>query len=107
VTKYADAAGSCCTGLCWEIHSLAASLPCYDSSFKRKDIPANGIYLFYEKGENRSDGTPRIVRVGTHVADGRLPDRLRNHYRGNRYSRYSAGTWAGHCCGRKTLPGRR
>lgn len=82
----ADAAGSCCTGSCSEIHNLVASLPRYDSSFKRKDIPANGIYLFYEKGENRSDGTQRIVRVGTHVADGRLPDRLRHHYRGDRYS---------------------
>ncbi|AFV11413.1 putative membrane protein [Thermacetogenium phaeum DSM 12270] len=82
----ADAAGSCCPGPCGEIHSLAASLPRYDWSFKRKDIPANGIYLFYEKGENRSDGTQRIVRVGTHAADGRLPGRLIHHYRGNRYS---------------------
>lgn len=28
--------------------------------------PDRGVYFFFEAGEHRSDGTPRVVRVGTH-----------------------------------------
>lgn len=29
--------------------------------------PARGVYFFFEDGECREDGTPRVVRVGTHA----------------------------------------
>jgi hypothetical protein len=46
-----------------------------DMNFSARDLPRNGIYLFYEHGEGE-----RIVRVGTHRGNGRLYDRLRDHY---------------------------
>ncbi|WP_410583549.1 hypothetical protein [Amycolatopsis sp. lyj-108] len=32
----------------------------------RDDWPSHGVYFFFEDGELRTDGTPRVVRVGTH-----------------------------------------
>lgn len=29
--------------------------------------PTHGVYFFYEAGQERADGTPRVVRVGTHA----------------------------------------
>jgi hypothetical protein len=29
--------------------------------------PRHGVYFFYEDGEDRADGSPRVVRVGTHA----------------------------------------
>ena len=29
--------------------------------------PSHGVYFFYEAGETRADGSPRVVRVGTHA----------------------------------------
>lgn len=29
--------------------------------------PSHGVYFFYEHGELRDDGSPRVVRVGTHA----------------------------------------
>jgi hypothetical protein len=42
-------------------------------------IPANGIYILFEKGEC-GHGVDRIVRIGTHTGDGQLPSRLRQHF---------------------------
>ncbi|MDP9365305.1 MAG: hypothetical protein M3Q10_13960 [Chloroflexota bacterium] len=59
----------------------------FDADAGRNELPANGIYLFFEHGEAvLIDGLAldRIVRVGTHKADGRFPGRIRDHYRGNR-----------------------
>jgi hypothetical protein len=33
----------------------------------RSNWPRRGVYFFFEPGEIRPDGTPRIVRVGTHA----------------------------------------
>ncbi len=33
----------------------------------RLDWPQRGVYFFFEDGEVRSDGSPRVVRVGTHA----------------------------------------
>lgn len=68
------------------IYSLVAQLSRHDSTFKGTDLPKNGLYLFYEAGELIEYGgaaVDRIVRVGTHRADNRLPARLRDHYRSN------------------------
>lgn len=52
------------------------------------DVCESGIYLFFETGQVLlCDGKPlpRIVRVGTHLFDGRLADRLANHFTSNRH----------------------
>ena len=74
------------TELSIEVHQLAWSLPRFDSSFQPADIPRNGIYLMFEVDEliARDGEGVRIVRVGTHRVHGRLPRRLRQHFRGNR-----------------------
>jgi hypothetical protein len=45
--------------------------------------PVRGVYFFFELGENRSDGSPRVVRVGTHAlktgSKGSLWQRLSQH----------------------------
>jgi len=51
---------------------------------KRTGWPERGIYFFFESGEvRRSNGAPRVVRVGTHAlkrgAKSTLWQRLRNH----------------------------
>jgi hypothetical protein len=69
------------------LYALVASLPRHDHTFARADLPANGLYLFFERGETvEVNGRlfDRIVRVGTHRGDGRLPKRLRQHFGGNR-----------------------
>jgi hypothetical protein len=33
----------------------------------RSGCPPQGLYFFYEDGENRADGSPRVVRIGTHA----------------------------------------
>ena len=47
--------------------------------------PRRGVYFFYERGEVRRDGHPRVVRVGTHAlrpSETTLWSRLSQH-RGN------------------------
>ncbi len=46
------------------------------------NIPLNGIYLFYEKGE-KINGKPRIVRVGINTEDGNFKKRIHSHYKGS------------------------
>lgn len=71
------------------IYSLLEKLAIFDYSYESNNLPKNGIYFFYEDGEKcEINGvvTDRIVRVGTHQADDRFRDRIRNHYRGNKNS---------------------
>ncbi len=68
-------------------HDLASNLPRFDGRFVAGDLPANGVYLMFEAGETieRDGGSvERIVRVGTHRADGGLARRLRRHYAGRK-----------------------
>lgn len=50
-------------------------------SHSLKMLPDNGIYFFYEEGENWGHGKnkPRIVRVGTH-RDGNFRNRIAEHF---------------------------
>jgi hypothetical protein len=64
---------------CGELHAWARSLPRYRFPFDKSDIPKNGIYLLFEKGERAHKG-PRITRVGTHTGEGQLPSRLWQHF---------------------------
>jgi hypothetical protein len=57
------------------------SLPQVRFPFDLKNLPSNGIYFFYEEGEQWSHGgnKPRIVRVGTHK-DGNFRSRIAEHF---------------------------
>jgi len=71
------------------IYSLLGTLQVYDCSYKPSNLPDNGIYFFYEGGEQceiNGKVMERIVRVGTHNSDNRFRDRIRNHYKGNKNS---------------------
>ena len=71
------------------IHELLELLPLHKYPVKWEDLPSNGIYFFYEDSEVLKAGNKvikRIVRVGTHKEQGRLPDRICNHYFGNKNS---------------------
>ena len=43
------------------------------------NVPLNGIYLLYERGE-LGHGADRIVRVGTHTGKNQLVSRLKQHF---------------------------
>jgi hypothetical protein len=64
-----------------QIHAVLRGLRRYRVGFNASDLPENGIYFFYEEGET-FEGAERIVRVGTHVGEGRLSKRLKLHYSG-------------------------
>ena len=64
-----------------ELHKIFNSLDRYSFPYKQreKEIPLNGIYLIFEKGEVFA-GFDRIVRVGTHRGDKQLRSRLNQHF---------------------------
>lgn len=62
-----------------QIHIYVNSMPRY-SYESLASIPfRNGIYIMFEQGESLY-GVDRIVRVGTHVSEGRLVNRLVDHF---------------------------
>ncbi len=65
--------------ICSQLHPVFNQLPHHHFPFDEKKIPLNGIYILFEKGEI-AHNTNRIVRVGTHNGDGRLPSRLKSHF---------------------------
>ncbi len=65
--------------ICNDLHQLFALMKRYRFPFDESQIPLNGIYILFEKGETAHD-TERIVRVGTHTGNGRLPSRLKEHF---------------------------
>lgn len=65
--------------ICHKIHQLFSPLPKYHFPLDLKEIPQNGIYLLFEKGELGHQGN-RIVRVGTHTGNDKLRSRLREHF---------------------------
>ena len=64
---------------CRKIHEWANGLRRFSFPFAPADIPDNGIYILFEKGE-RAHGVDRIVRIGTHRGHNRLPRRLNDHF---------------------------
>lgn len=65
--------------LCNELHLLCSKLPIYKYEFNLSDLPKNGIYIVFEKGE-KAHGVDRIVRIGTHTGQDNLPVRLKEHF---------------------------
>jgi len=71
-----------------EVYALIRLLPRLDHQTSRGLLPQNGVYLFFERGETvrcLDTVANRVVRVGTHRADGRFRSRIRQHY-GNVHS---------------------
>lgn len=64
---------------CHNLHAWARSLTRHTFPFNAKDIPLNGIYVLFEKGELGHD-RERIVRIGTHTGNGQLRSRLKQHF---------------------------
>ncbi|MFH1212340.1 MAG: hypothetical protein V1659_05455, partial [Candidatus Woesearchaeota archaeon] len=64
---------------CRTIHQWFNEMKKYSFPFEEKEIPENGIYVLFEKGES-AHGTHRIVRVGTHTGDNNLRARLKEHF---------------------------
>lgn len=65
--------------ICHTMHQKFTSMKRYCFPFNENDIPKNGIYILFEKGE-MAHGTERIVRVGTHTGDRRLVSRIKEHF---------------------------
>lgn len=64
---------------CEELHRQANNLQRFTFPLDINQIPENGIYFIFEKGE-MTHGCDRIVYVGSHDVDGRLPARLKKHF---------------------------
>ncbi len=67
--------------LCKWLHEQLEQLPLIQFPFKLEQLPDNGIYFFYEEGENWGHGgnKPRIVRIGT-SRDGNFRSRIKEHF---------------------------
>ncbi len=62
------------------VYKLVWDLPRYCYRIKKRELEPSGIYFFFERGEIVDlDGVvgDRIVRIGSHRVDGRLPGRIR------------------------------
>jgi len=64
---------------CKEIHTLFNSMKRYSFPYDPEDIPLNGIYILFQKGE-KAHGVDRIVRIGTHTGNNQLRSRLWQHF---------------------------
>ena len=64
---------------CAELHKMFDGMKRYNFPFDVNGIPANGIYVLFEKGE-RAHGGDRIVRIGTHTGENQLRSRLNQHF---------------------------
>lgn len=64
---------------CDKLHQWATSLPKFKFPFDESQIPANGIYILFEKDE-KAHGANRIVRIGTHTGKNQLRSRLKQHF---------------------------
>jgi hypothetical protein len=67
--------------LCKWLHERLDSLPVVSFPFAIEKLPRNGIYFFYENGEDWGHGgtKPRIVRIGT-ARDGNFRSRISEHF---------------------------
>ena len=64
---------------CHMIHQWCNGMPKHSFPFNQEDVPLNGIYILFEKGEF-AHGTNRIVRIGTHTGNNQLRSRLFQHF---------------------------
>jgi hypothetical protein len=64
---------------CAEFHALINKSRIFTFPFEAEEIPLNGIYIFFEKGE-LAHGVNRVVRIGTHKGRDQLRSRLQEHF---------------------------
>ena len=65
---------------CEQLHIFFNGLKAHSYPFNENEIPKNGIYVQFEKGETGHGGN-RIVRIGTHTGTkSSLKDRLGEHF---------------------------
>jgi len=64
---------------CEELHRMMNYLKRLKFPFNTGDIPLNGIYILFQKGE-KAHGADRIVRIGTHTGKDQLRSRLWQHF---------------------------
>lgn len=64
---------------CEKLHNSIRGLKRYSFPFEVDSIPANGVYLLFEKNELGHNGD-RIVRIGTHTGNNNLIKRLNEHF---------------------------
>ena len=64
---------------CQKLHKLFNSMKRIGFPFDESEIPLNGIYVLFEKGE-KGHGGDRIVRIGTHTGNNQLKSRLKQHF---------------------------
>ncbi len=64
---------------CHELHQKFNQFPKLSFPLSLEQIPDNGIYILFEKGEHAHD-TNRIVRVGTHTGEKQLKPRIKQHF---------------------------
>lgn len=65
--------------ICHTIRQWFNGIKKHSFPFDKQDIPKNGIYILFEKGEF-AHSTSRIVRIGTHTGKNKLPSRLKEHF---------------------------
>ncbi len=65
------------TKKCEFLHAIFNSLKVHSFPFNENEIPKNGIYILFEKGE-LGHNTNRIV--GTHTGNNQLISRLKQHF---------------------------
>ncbi|MFA5061083.1 MAG: hypothetical protein WC494_02095 [Candidatus Pacearchaeota archaeon] len=64
---------------CNTIHQWFNEMKKFTFPFDKQNIPKNGIYILFEKGEF-AHSTNRIVRIGTHTGQNQLRSRLFQHF---------------------------
>jgi hypothetical protein len=64
---------------CQKLHEIFNRMKRLKFPFDIKEIPQNGIYILFEKGEF-AHNSDRIVRVGTHTGKNQLRSRLQQHF---------------------------
>jgi len=64
---------------CNQLHLWFNNLRKLTFPFDDKNIPLNGIYILFEKGE-LAHGTHRVVRIGAHTGTNQLASRLKQHF---------------------------
>ena len=64
---------------CATLHVWFNELRKFYFPFEKQEIPKNGIYILFEKGEF-SHSTNRIVRIGSHTGNNKLNSRLEEHF---------------------------
>lgn len=72
---------------CEKIHHLFNKMRKFKFPFDEKEIPKNGIYILFEKGEFAHGKNNRVVRVGTHNGINQLRSRLKQHFINNNKDR--------------------